>query len=53
MTGKDVGGAWEKELIRRHLLASTICHADAGGMKGSQGRWTTLWQRLFKKSRMH
>jgi hypothetical protein len=53
MAGKNFGENLEKEAIRRHLLASTICPADTGGLKGSHGRWARLWQILFAKSRMH
>lgn len=49
MTNKDV---WEKEDIRRRLLATMLCSANTGRFIGSHCRWVSFWQGLFKKSRM-
>jgi hypothetical protein len=46
---KEIGEDWEKEAMRRYLLASTIRPPTGGGIKGS-GRLAGYWQRLFKRS---
>ena len=53
MTNKDVQENWEKEAIRRRLLASTISSTYTGGLKGSPNRLASYWQKLLKKTWMH
>ena len=52
MTDKELGENWEKETIRRQLLASTISLADLGGFNSSHGRFGNIWKRLVKRARL-
>jgi hypothetical protein len=52
MTGKEAMKNWEKEVMRRNLLASIICSGSTGGVKGSPNPIYNLWQRLFNNARM-
>jgi hypothetical protein len=49
MMQKDVGENWEKEAIRRYLLASTLTAPERGG-KGTPSRLAGYWQRWLKKA---
>jgi hypothetical protein len=48
MVGKNGSENWEREALRRNLLATMLCSANASRSKGSHGRWARFWQGLFK-----
>lgn len=53
MMEKAVMRNWEKEAMRRNLLASVILPVGSGGLKGSHNPVTSFWHRLFRKSHIH
>lgn len=48
MIGKDGSENLEREALRRYLLGTVLCTANAGRLRGSHSRWARLLQGLFK-----
>ena len=49
MEGKDLSDYPEREMMRRHLLASVLSSVDSGQARGSHRSLTTILQDWFKK----
>lgn len=49
MDGKDLHDYREKEIMRRHLLASVLSSADSGLTRGSHRSLATILHDWFKR----